>query len=430
MKALVSRTYSSISIDKASHWGKIFAITGGAQVLVQISALINGILVIRLLSTQEYALYTLTNTMLGTMIMLADNGISNGVMAEAGKVWEDKNRLGVVIATGLYMRKRFAIYTLLITLPILAYLLIQHNAKPISVTLILLSIIPAFSASLSDSLLEIPSKLHQDIRPLQTNQVEVNFGRLILNAATLVVFPFTFVSLIANGIPRIYGNYKLRRMSANFTNINSEPDVLIERQVLKGVKATLPIVVYHCISGQISIWLISLFGTSIGIAQLGALGRLSIIFAFFSTIFSTIVIPRFSRLSSIKSNLLKQFLLAQVITAIISLIILTAIWVFASQILSILGNEYMNLRSELLLIGIAGGISLGGGVCSQLCLSRGWFFNPYILIAINFLSTIVFLFLIDSSSLISILRFNIFISITTYFLSLTFGLIKIFKIEA
>ena len=67
-------------------WIKLIFVTGSAQIIVQATGLFCGILVIRLLPVNEYALYTLANTMLGTMTVLADSGISSGVMAQGGKV--------------------------------------------------------------------------------------------------------------------------------------------------------------------------------------------------------------------------------------------------------------------------------------------------------------------------------------------------------
>lgn len=77
-------------LRRAGEWAKLIAITGSAQVMVQAIGFISGILVIRLLPTHEYALYTLANTMLGTMTLLADGGIATGVMSQGGKVWQDK----------------------------------------------------------------------------------------------------------------------------------------------------------------------------------------------------------------------------------------------------------------------------------------------------------------------------------------------------
>src|SRR5690606_14307653 len=135
-------------------WGKLLSVTAMAQIAVQALGMITGIFIIRLLPVEEYAYYTLANAMLGTMTILADGGIVSGVMAQGGKVWKDKEKLGIVLATGLHLRQRFAIGSLAVSLPILAYLLWQHGASALFIMLILLAIIPAFFSALSDSLLE------------------------------------------------------------------------------------------------------------------------------------------------------------------------------------------------------------------------------------------------------------------------------------
>jgi hypothetical protein len=124
--------------------GKLVTLTAGAQVLIQGIGFISGILIIRILPTHEYALYTLANTMLGIMILLADGGITTGVMAQGGKVWQNNDRLGAVIATGLDLRKKIAIASVLISAPILIFLLHHHMASWFMSCLIFITILPAF----------------------------------------------------------------------------------------------------------------------------------------------------------------------------------------------------------------------------------------------------------------------------------------------
>ena len=91
--------------------------------------ILNGILIIRLLPTHEYALYTLANTILGTMIVLADGGISSSVMAQGGKVWQDRKKLGTVLSTAFMLRRKFGAIALIIAVPFLFYLCSLHNAS-------------------------------------------------------------------------------------------------------------------------------------------------------------------------------------------------------------------------------------------------------------------------------------------------------------
>lgn len=412
---------------KAFEWGKLITITGGTQVLVQLTGFLTGILIIRLLPTKEYAFYTLANTMLGTMTVLADSGIANGVMSQGGKVWQDKTKLGSVIATGLNLRRRLGIISLCVTAPVLIYLLLQHGASLLTTFLIVLTIIPAFFAALSDSLLEVAPKLHQDIKPLQRNGAEVSLGRLALSGLLLVVFPFTAVALIANGVPRIYGNLKLRKLSLKFTDEDRQVDPEVEKEIIKGVKRVMPNVIYYCLSSQLTIWLISLFGTTASISQIGAMGRLAMLFNLFAVLFTTLVVPRFSRIDPAKKSLLKPFLLIQATTISISVIILLGVWLFSDEILWILGKNYSGLTYELLLIAVTNCINLSLGVCSQLVQNRGWFLKPYFLIGLNFTSTVVSLTIFNMSSLVGVLYFNMVVVSLHYIMLLIYALIKITK---
>lgn len=427
MKVIFQRVTNNTNYAKALEWSKLISITSGAQIVIQALGFVCGVLSVRLLSIQEYALFTLANTMLGTMTMLADSGITSGVMAESGKVWQDKEKLGQVLATGLDMRKKFGIMSLAVSLPVLAYLLFKHGASWVTLVLIAAAIVMTFSAVLSDSILEIVPKLHQEVKLLQKNQVEVGVGRLVLTGLLLFAFPYTFVALIANGIPRIYGNFKLRGLSKRFTNEDSTPDPAVRKAVGRGVKRTLPIVIYHCISGQISIWLISFFGTTASIAQIGALGRLSIAFNLFTTLFSTLVVPRFSRMTANRNSLMKRFLLAQAGAIIIGFIFIVPIWLFSNQILAILGKSYYGLNYELLLVGAINCVGLVAGVCSQLMLSRGWFMKPYFLIALNFIFTVLSITFFNISTLIGMLYFTISLTIMAYILEFIYGVMSISK---
>jgi len=357
----------------------LVGLTGGVQIIVQLSGLVTGILIIRNLSATEYAFYTIANTMLGTMTVLADGGISSGVMSEGGKVWRDRTKLGVVLATGIYLRKRFAIISLLVSAPILFYLLRQHDADLLTCCLIILALIPAFYAALSDTIYETAPKLHQDIKPLQKNQFVVSVLRFI---ASTVVFlsPLTFVALLANGLPRSFGNIKLKNMLKRYADEEQQPDKEVSKSILKVVKRVMPGSIYYCVSGQLTIWILSLNGTTSSLASFGALGRITSITALFSTVFSTLIIPRFARLPNIKSVLVKTFIKDQLILFALSISFIGFVYIFSHQILFVLGAKYEGLNYELLLVTISGCIAVISQATNGLLAARGLIIPPFLFI--------------------------------------------------
>ncbi|TRX27562.1 polysaccharide biosynthesis protein [Flavobacterium franklandianum] len=428
MKNILIKLKQHPKYDTIISWGKLISITGGAQIIVQAVGFVSGILIIRLLPVQEYAFYTLANTMLGTMTVLADGGITAGVMAQGGKVWEDKVKMGVVLATGLDLRKKFAIVSLLVSLPILFYLLLHNNASWLTSILIALALIPAFYAALSDSLLEIVPKLHQTILPLQKNQVGVSLGRLLLTALTMFVFPWAFLGVLAGGIPRLWGNVKLRKLSYEFADEHQLPGRQIRLEILTLVKKIMPTSIYYCVSGQITIWLISIFGNTNSLAQLGALGRIGVLLSVLGTIVGTLIVPRFAKLPMDKKIVLKRFFQIIGLLIISFSFIVFIVYLFPTPILFLLGDAYKGLPFELLLSIISSCISLLGGIVFLLYSAKGWAMSPILMIAINLISIIGLASILDLSNLVGALYFNIWLSCIAFVQLSLFCLYKIIKI--
>jgi len=410
-------------------WGRLISITGSAQIIVQAVGFASGILIIRLLPVQEYAFYTLANTMLGTMTVLADGGITTGVMAQGGKVWQDQKKLGIILATGLDLRKKFAIGSLLVSVPILFYFLSHNGASWITSGLIALALIPAFYAALSDSLLEIIPKLNQAIFPLQRNQVEVGIGRLVLSGLAMLVFPWAFVAVLAAGIPRIWGNIGLRKIVYTYASKDEQPDAVVKKEILDLVKRILPTSIYYCVSGQITIWLISIFGNTTSLAQLGALSRLSVILSVFVSIITTLIVPRFAKLKLEKKILLERFFQIMFALIVILSLIILSVYFFPTAILWILGKDYKDLNYELLLSIIGSCVSLLSAIAFSLYSSRGWALSPIVLITINLIGIIVFASILDLSNLEGVLFFNIALGLVALAQTTSFSIFKILQIE-
>lgn len=429
MKNLAQQISNDNRFDKLQQWTKLIAVTFSAQAIIQLLALVTGILIVRLLPTKEYAFYTLANTMLGTMTVLADGGISSGVMSQGGKVWQDRVKLGVVLATGLKLRKRFGIVSLIITLPLLAYLLLNHGANVYTTVLVAVAIIPSFFAALSDSLLEVPSKLHQGINKLQKNQMFAGIGRFVMMTSTLIIFPWTFIAILGNGLPRMWANFKLRKIAAEYADPNQVSDPVIEKDILAIVKRSLPGAIYYCVSGQITIWLISIFGSTQAIAHIGALSRLSTVITIFTTLFSTLIIPRFARLKENRRLILTRFIQVEALLFFIGLVMVGMVALFPEQILLVLGEEYSNLTTEVVLIAISSCLSMIVGITYSLLVSRGWILNPAINIPLNILFQLVFVLVMDLSKTTNVLLFSIVDYTGSFVLFIIFFVYKILKMR-
>ena len=427
MKKLVLQLYDNPKYSRLFKWSRLVSITVVAQVLIQMLSFICGILVIRLLPTHEYALYTLANTMLATMILLADSGVSTGVMAQAARVWDDNDKLGAVLVTGFALRKKFALVSILIAFPALLYLLLNHGFSWGMSAFIFISLVPSFITGLSGTLLEIVFKLRQHIIPLQKVQVMNNLGRLGLIASLLIIFPWAFIAILAAGIPQIWANRRLRNESMAHVNWQQKPDPAVRKEIMLIVKRALPGAVYYCLSGQITIWLISVFGNYTAIAQMGALGRLAMVLSVFTVLFSTLVSPRFAKLPPGREILLKHFLNIMSGLLLLALLITGFTWLFPSEMLWILGKNYSGLNMELLLYVADSCLGLLWGSAYILGATRGWNIHPGFSITVSISSIVVGAMLIDISTVRGVLFLNLFVSIIQVFMYGSYTLLKIIK---
>lgn len=424
MKSVLQNTYAD-SGAKIFRWAKLLAVTGMSQLLVQALGFVCGIIIIRMLSTHEYGLYVVANTAVGTMSVLADGGISTGVMSIGGKVWKDKVALGEVMSTGMDLRRKFAAGSLVVAVPLMIFLLSQHESNWIMIALIAFATIILFLTALTSALLQVPAKLLQDIVPLQKNLVKYNVFRLLASGLGLVFFPFAFIAIIATAVPQFWSNINLRRISSHYADWHQKPKREIREVILSFVKKLLPGSAYYCISGQLSIWLISFFGSTPSVAQVGALTRLTMVLSIGSVLINTLIVPRFARLINDRSVLLGYFLKIQMLLLVMTAIVLSVSWIFSDQILWLLGHRYANLNHELLLCVVGGCLNLAVGINYILNSSRGWLFHPLIGISIGIGGIVAGVSIVDVSTLRGILIFNIFTGVVGLFVHPLYGFLKI-----
>jgi O-antigen/teichoic acid export membrane protein len=427
MKKLVLQLNDNPKYARLYKWSRLVSISVIAQGLLQISSFICGVFVIRLLPTHEYALYTLANTMLATMILLADSGVSTGVMAQAAKVWDDNDKLGAVLATGFELRKKFALVSLLIAFPALLFLLLRHGFSWIMSAVVFISLVPAFTTSLSGTLLEVVFKLRQYIVPLQKIQVMNILGRLLLLASLLTIFPWAFIAILAAGIPQIWANQRLRESSRAHVNWKQKPDPAVRKEILFIVKRALPGAIYYCLSGQITIWLISVFGNYTAVAQMGALGRLAMALSVFSALFSTLVSPRFARLPPNREVLLKLFINIMLGLLLLTLLITCFTCLFPAEMLWILGKNYSGLNMELQLYVADSCLGLLWGSAYILGATRGWNIHPAFSVTVSICAIVAGILLIDVSTVKGVLFLNLFVSIIQVLMYGSYTLLKIIK---
>jgi hypothetical protein len=386
------------------------------QVMVQLMSAASGILLVRALSQSEYAYFTIANSMQAAMGILADSGIGIGLSAIGGKVWQDRQRFGQLINTALRLRQYLASIAAAVVGPILIWLLVSNGASKPYACVITLAVLLALNYQLLGGVLMIVPRLHSQISRVQKLDAMIAASRLLLLAAAYLIFLDAAVALFA-GIVGIIGQYIfLKRWTTD--NIERHAPINQEdRSTMLGiVKHQAPNAVFYCLQGQLTIWLISIFGNTRNIAEIGALGRLGMIFSVISAVMTSIVLPGFARCQS-PALLRRRYF--QIIGGfgLLGGILISITALFPDQLLWILGSKYAHLRNELLLMMTLSSANALIAAMWSLNATKAWIQYSWLNIPGVILAQIVLLAFIDISSVKGVLIFGILSLLPTFLLN-------------
>ena len=202
-------------------------------------------------------------------------------------------------------------------------------------------------------------------------------------------------------------------------------DVIVRKRILKVVKRSLPGTIFYCISGQLTIWLISVFGQTKSIATIGAISRLSMITTLLGSVYTVLIIPRFARLPPIKSLLAKAFIKIHFFLYLACFLLMLFTSLTSEQLLSILGDKYAGFQDELLLSMLGSCIVLLVGGTIMASTNKGWIMHPVQSISVSLFSIIAGLIIFDISTLKGVLYMNIFIAAIEYLNQLLFLIFRL-----
>jgi O-antigen/teichoic acid export membrane protein len=377
------------------------------QVVVQLISFASGILVVRHLDQREYAYFTIANTMQGTINLLADIGISIGLVSIGGRVWQDRHRFGELITTALGLRRKLGTVAILTITPIL-YLMLIRNGASVPYTLLLIAvIIGGLIAQLSVGVLSVVPRLHSDVAKIQSIDFIGAIARLLVLGALLFVFLNAGLAAAAGSFVLVLQYWLLHRYVAGVIDLDA-PENAEDRTAMRGfIKSQAANAIFFCLQGQITIFLISFFGTRAGaVAEVGALGRLAKIFAVLTHLLTNVLAPAFARCQ----NLWKlRWMYAGIVgsVAAFSLALVAAAAWFPHAFLFVLGPNYTHLEKEL--VWMVGGAVAGAltGTFWALNASKAWIAGSWLYIPTTLATQMALIPYTDFSSVRGVLIFNL-----------------------
>ncbi len=404
---------------KSSHingyWLKIFSAFISTQLIVQLLGFASGILLIRTLSKEEYAFFTLANTMQAAMNVLADSGVSSALSSIGGKVWKDPYRFSQLITTAMQWRRYLAIAAVMTVTPITLWILSRNGASPIYAAVLVVGILIELDFYLRIGVLSPVLRLRTQVGRLQKLALVGAGSRLMLLTASFGFLSAgigVFSSTIASGLQALL----LRKWVKTNIDLKASPNKEDNKEVRQLVVSQIPHSLFYCVQGQLAVWLISLFGNVENIAEIGALSRLAIIFSIATSLMTNVVLPGFSRCQT-PNILFKRYFQILGGYFVFSAILIFLAVVFPKELLWILGGQYSHLQGEVLLLVINSVAQATLGLTWSLNLSKGWVLSGWLALPLGVLTQVLLLSTLDISTISGIFILSILATMPGFLLN-------------
>ena len=210
----------------------------------------------------------------------------------------------------------------------------------------------------------------------------------------------------------------LRKYVAGVIDLKA-PEHAEDREAMRGfIRSQAANAIFFCLQGQITVFLISFFGRQASsIAEVGALGRLAMIFAVLSNLLANVFAPAFARCQSLR-KLRWQYAAIVGCVACFSLVIIGAAAFFPRQFLFVLGNKYAHLERELLLMVGGAVITALAGTLWSLNAAKAWIAGSWLYIPLTLATQLALIPFTDFSSVTGVLTFNLVSAIPSLALNL------------
>ncbi len=391
------------------------------QAAVHLLAFTSGILLVRWLPQREYAYFTIANAMQATLIMLADIGISTGLISIGGRVWQDSHRFGELINTGLAVRRKLAAVAIIVVAPIL-YAMLARNGASLNYALLLIAIVlGGFSIQLSIDVFNVVPRLHSDIKRIQTIDLVCAVARLFLVFGLIYFVPAAGLAVAIATVTFFLQYLLLRSYAAKMVDLRANENREDRQEIIRLIKTLAASTLFYCFQGQINVFLISLFGRHTdSIAEVGALGRLAMIFTILMNMMTNVFVPAFARCHE-KRQLLKLYFLISGGVLLFSAAVLAGAAFFPDQFLFVLGTRYAHLHRELLLMVSVAVVSAISSALWLLNASKAWVAGSWLYIPLTLATQVALIPFTDFSTVAGILIFNLISLVPSLLVSVGLG---------
>jgi len=379
-----------------------------AQGITMAGNLLYGLLCVRLLPKPEYAKFAVVFSALATLTLLLDVGISTGIMPLVGEKIADLQLIADYIASLRTLAHR--LYAVMAPLTLVIFPLMvhrQHWSLPTVAAMLAAILAGGWFARVSGAY-GVVLIIRRDRPRWYRAQMISSLGTLALLCLFWAAHWFNVWWAIAfnvAGIVFVAESYYFR--AHRLLGVAGRSSAQKRKAIVQLVLPQTPNVIFYAVQGQIPQILVTVFGLTVAVADVGALSRLGQIFVVLAQVNPLLLEPYFARLP--RNRLKANYLAAVAVIAGACGGVIAMGRFFPGLFLWVLGPKYSTLRYEVLLLLIGSGLRYLSGSMFVIHASRRfvYWWNNLSVITLTLIVQIIYLFAGNLGTVRQALMFNI-----------------------
>ena len=242
-----------------SRWLRRLAAYSGAQAVVLLLNAFSGFLLVRGMSKEQYAWFTIANSLQATISVMSDSGLGSAMMAVGGRVSHDESQFVRVMKVAQQMRLEFMTLASVVVLPVGCWMLVRNDA-PFSVACAV-SVLVALTglAAGEGAVLSTMNKMRRNVQILVKADLSLGFVRLAAISAGLLSGLSAVLAVAATTVAQWVQVLVLRRDGGLSREVVETGGDDYKRQLRVVVRSLFPLSLFACVQGHLTTWILSFF---------------------------------------------------------------------------------------------------------------------------------------------------------------------------
>ena len=371
-KPITNRFMSLAISDRFARWSRLSLEFALSQGVAQSAGMISGLIYVRLMPIDEYALYAMALSSLTFVAIGGDVGLTGSLNYFWRQSGSDGNVIEPIIAVVQRLR---SVFFVLASFVCGAFLLKTATERHFS----MITVLACFGLVVATAWSQLRAFLDVQLMRLQGLQRESYY----CEAAGSITRLLAAVVMIATGITTalfglaggLLGSLSILAALKSFMRTprgNSQPIARETwRKVLYYITPTFPTTLVYIAEVPLLLWLTLTFGGKAPLAETFAVGRIGAIYGLLTIFIGAVVAPRLARVSNDAhfARMMGLFLLALVF---VSAAATTVAYLTPSALLLLIGPNYAHLEKQVVLMIAGSSISVLTAFLSTANRLRGW----------------------------------------------------------